>query len=74
MGLKYVMIDDGIPIVFSDALVHADVASGFSKSMITGAGFVGKDADGSFYAYGESLSLGIKSKPTDTKVIKRVLS
>lgn len=78
--MKYIIIDSLIPVIFSVALTHAEVA-GIKK--VTSAGFVeismGTDVDSNEIPMascsGESVSLGIRSdKEHDQKVINRMLN
>jgi hypothetical protein len=74
MGLKYVIVNDGaleLPIVFSDILIHAEVALRYRN--VVGAGFL-TVGDNEVNCYGESLSLGVKSRgEVDTKIVNRYL-
>lgn len=78
--MKYVMLEDTegrkIPIIFPDHLVHADVAMVMCKLINTrqkvrvgptSAGFISVGVD--IQTHGESETLGLKSKPTDTDYI-----
>ena len=74
---KYVIID-GSAIVFSGAIQHKDMV-GYGE-IASGAGFVrfaaGVDVNGEVErlvakTYGESISLGIKSRPEDEEKINR---
>jgi hypothetical protein len=77
---KYIIVD-GRVIVFCDALGHNDVARAFGYRPVESAGFVrfdiGKDEWGDeavvAKAYGESISLGIKSREEDSDLITRQL-
>ena len=76
---KYI-IADGSAIVFSAAITHSDMARG--KGRIDGAGFVTfsmVNVDGEDIikanAYGDSVSLGIKSRgEDDSAIITRQIS
>jgi hypothetical protein len=70
---KYI-IADGSAIVFSAAITHSDMVRG--KGRIDGAGFVTfamVNVDGEDIikanAYGDSVSLGIKSRGEDDSII-----
>ena len=55
--------------VFSDLETHLDVAAESGIEPVS-AGFVGMDANGKPFAYGESLSLNIKSDKCDTPILR----
>lgn len=60
-------------IVFDEILTHRDVARAvFHNQEITGAGFCYID-EGRFFAYGESISLKVKSGPNDSKILNKSL-
>jgi hypothetical protein len=87
MRMKYVMINDYIPFLFLEVVSHVEMKSLRSESFhgqgkITSAGFVqitmGEETgSGTYeitaYAFGESQSLGVKSKPQDSEIITRML-
>ena len=74
--LKYVIDRNGFPILFTEAMQHSDfkhfgpISAGFYKLIPT------KDEQGNLYteavAYGESLSLKMKSQVGDDKLIEFV--
>lgn len=69
--MKYVMIDDCIPIIFSSAMQHSD----FKHLNPTSAGMVRIDrveGECRFTAqcYGKSVSLNMKPAITDSKCIE----
>jgi len=70
--IKYVVFDNGLVedmIIFSDLTQHADVARGLE---VVSAGFI-QIFDG-VCCYGDSISLGVKSRPEeDEKIARRVL-
>jgi hypothetical protein len=74
--IKYIISDDGIPILFSCDLQHADVMHNGCLS----AGFMvfWYDAEKALIVvrcYGESTSIGVKSKlETDEKIIEEFLN
>jgi len=77
MSVKYIVFDYNIPVLFPDYAVHAEVASEMKDRYgdPTSAGFVARNADGTFSAYGESTSLDIKSDPKrDSQLITRMMS
>lgn len=60
------------PIIFPSFIAHSDIAQNFRK--VISAGFVqfAPEKDGNCVdveAYGESVSLKIKSRPKDTRLI-----
>lgn len=57
-ALKYIIIDEIFPIIFSAALTHKDIATGMKA---TSAGFCFRNLDGYWQCYGESISLNLKS-------------
>lgn len=83
MKLKYVIIDEGYPVLFGECNKHSD----FSRvGRITSAGFclVREEDDTSPHAvalrkltvtaFGESHSLKIKSAPHDASIIERLFT
>jgi len=72
MRMKYVILADNYPVVFSELQSHAEVARAFHMKA-TSAGFCGITHDGMFVCYGESVSLKVGSKPElDTRLINRL--
>jgi hypothetical protein len=70
--MKYVILADNYPVVFSELQSHAEVASAFHMEA-TCAGFCGLTREHKFICYGESVSLKVASKPEpDTKLINRL--
>ena len=68
---------DNVPIIFADIITHKQMASNYGgKDNISGAGFVSicenEEGTTTFEAYGESVSLEIKSQDVDSKIIKRM--
>ena len=67
-----------VPIIFPDVLTHEIVANHFGgKANVVSAGFVavGSDMDYKmrYGTYGESVSLGVKSRgERDDKIVRRV--
>lgn len=73
--IKYIIIDGYTPILFADHLIHSDVAAKHGGE-VTGAGFChigGKDEYGNpqFVCYGESVSLNVRSQPSDSAIVNR---
>lgn len=78
MQCKYIVIDGIMAVIFSDLMVHAEVAAGLRRyGKVTGAGFVSIGANNyelEVTPYGRSESLDIDSnKEEDTAAIKRAL-
>ena len=72
--MKYIIFDNKTPIIFSRGITHLSEGQRHHKvGNITSAGFISKDENGDIEAYGESVSLGIKSKKTDTDTIKNYI-
>lgn len=65
--MKYIIFDNYFPVVFPDNIEHKQIASGVDKEP-TSAGFIENGI-----CTGFSDSLGISSKPTDTKHVKILL-
>jgi hypothetical protein len=77
MALKYI-ISEYTPIIFNETLNHSDVARCL-HSKILSAGFVQIQVNMlkglfSVSAYGESISLGIGSRPEDSKILEDFLT
>ncbi len=72
---KYVMTRAFGPILFGPAIQHNEIATGYE---IISAGFcdvfVNNKGDVEVGVYGDSFSLGIKSKPEDEEKIRRMLT
>ena len=63
MKLKYVIVDQmytEVPIVFPEILTHAEVATWYRSTVVSG-GFCYFE-DGKYKCYGESISLRVKSR------------
>jgi hypothetical protein len=73
---KYIIWDDGITkcaIVFNNHLTHQNMAFQLNIKPIS-AGFVRITGDFDLVeAYGESVSLKLKSRPEDGAIIQRML-
>lgn len=74
--MKYVIIENRSPILFGIEIVHKDMAHRYN---ITSAGFCfisfnQNECKYKVKAYGESTSLGIKSKENDNKIIENILN
>jgi hypothetical protein len=71
---------DNVPIIFPNILNHSEMAEKFGgKENIVSAGFIsiypsyndqGEVEEITYVPYGESISLGIKSREEDKKLIK----
>ncbi len=76
MKIKYVIFDDIAPVLLSDCQQHADIRCQYRP---TSAGFCSyvfneTTCELDVTCWGESISLGIKSKPDiDSHLIKRLL-
>lgn len=71
MARKYVIVDNCIPILFTEANKHSDVARNLS---VTSAGFWDLNHDRTKVSvWGESLSLKKKSLPDDAVFIEKML-
>lgn len=71
--MKYITFEDGNFVIFSEGMVHADVATQMRKKPLS-AGFVSITASSSkglfVHCYGQSLSLGIRSREQDNLKIE----
>ena len=66
---KYIISRQHIPVVFSEVLTHAEVASAlFPNQEIVGAGFCYIE-DGKYVCYGESVSLRVISGVKDSEML-----
>jgi hypothetical protein len=77
MALKYI-ISEYSPIIFNETLNHSDVARCLHSKVLS-AGFVNiqvrmKSELFSVTAYGKSISLGIESRPEDSKILEEFLT
>jgi hypothetical protein len=79
MRVKYIIVDQGgldIPLVFSEILVHAEVARAYPGRVVS-AGFVSfrasPDGDLTADAWGESISLNVASRPEDSGIITKLI-
>jgi len=76
---KYIILDGYLPVIFSDAMTHWDVAVALKDTCgfdckPTGAGFVQQNEKGELTCYGESVSLKIKSNgEKDSKILNEKL-
>jgi hypothetical protein len=73
---KYIIVD-GCAIIFSAAIQHKDMVGHNERA--TGAGFVRfyfdeKEDEIKVKAYGESVSLGIKSQEGDSAILTRQIT
>lgn len=81
--VKYIVIEGSYRemFIFGDTRQHAEVWDKFrnNSNEIVSAGFlnigIGPDGNATVQAYGESISLNVKSNPErDTKLAKRTLN
>lgn len=61
-------------IVFPESLTHKLIAERVLTGPAHSAGFCYIDGEGKAVAYGESVSLNLKSRPEDATLIARALS
>ena len=71
MLIKYVMFDECLPVIFSAALHHKEVAALRSEKP-TGAGFVHFGSN-EITVFGESTSLGIGPGQSDEAIIRQMI-
>lgn len=74
MNIKYIVFDTGLChmiVVFPGVAQHRDFRD--LPWEVVSAGFVKQLDDGSWQCYGESISLGVKSRPEDTALANRQL-
>lgn len=75
---KYIIFDTGlnyVPIVFPNHVQHGSMALILGQWKPERAGFVNITADGTVAAYGESISLKLKSNPElDSKIIAKMFN
>lgn len=71
MDLKYIVVKGLVEeiIIFSPTITHAVMAVNFNQQVIS-AGFVDKN----WNCYGESISLGVKSRIEDTKIAQSIFA
>ena len=64
-----------MPYIFPEMISHDRFAYQMNAAdMVTSAGFVYVNAEGSYSCYGESISLRVKSNPTaDNKILNKFL-
>jgi hypothetical protein len=67
--MKYVIVDNVFPIIFSDGMKHSDF---IHRGEITSAGMIKISGD-EVHCYGESVSLKLKPDVTDELRIKTML-
>lgn len=75
MRCKYIVWSASEYVLFPESMKHSDVARRlFHSRKPESAGFVSfginADREVSVVCYGESESLGLKSKPSDSKIIQ----
>jgi hypothetical protein len=68
-------IDKEIIFVFPNEIIHRDFAMNNhgTSSRMRGAGFIGRDKNGTHFCYGRSDSLSVDSRPEDTILLKNLL-
>lgn len=73
--MKYIITSDGDVVLFNNGLKHSEVAIHLlMKTKVVSAGFMSVDDNGGINAFGESVSLKIKSrKDADAEFIARHL-
>lgn len=75
--MKYIIFykDGGFEqvVIFSDTMVHSDVARGLGVRSIISAGSVTVH-DGKVSAGGRSVTLGKESRPEDSSIIRKALA
>lgn len=72
--MKYIIVDNGqweAPVIFDEATQHYTMAQNVFGEVVA-AGFVVFRPEG-LECYGESISLGIESRPEDSKLINKML-
>ena len=76
---KYIIYDDDlldVAVIFSNHIQHDSMAMTIGCKPIS-AGFVEidgtKNGEPRAIAFGESVSLGLKSRPQDSKIIQKML-
>ena len=76
--MKYIIVESKLngeyPVLFPEHIKHSDMAQRFQHNKIVSAGkvlFNGNEKD--IVVFGNSISLGLKSKPEDTDLIRRGL-
>jgi hypothetical protein len=66
-NMKYIVVTANgleVAITFPEVITHADMAG---RQSVVAAGFCNRDLE----AFGESTSLGLKSRTQDTQLLKR---
>jgi len=72
---KYIMFNNNslrVPIIFPYTVSHAEMANHFPRWEVVSAGFVQWTKDG-ILAYGNSITLNVKSHPSDTDFMRRYM-
>lgn len=72
---KYVVLDyQGFDTIFMfpGFIGHSDFVASFINPVVISAGFI-EVYDNDAFAYGESVSLGIKARDEDSRLAKRAL-
>lgn len=71
MKLKYVIFDELFPVLLTEAMGHSEVRPQMKP---TSAGFCSiHPHDNTVAVWGESVSLKLKSQPTDAFLIEKML-
>ena len=75
MYMKYIRLEGSGIILFSGHLKHKDVAARWSSPAdeVISAGQFGCLDGETLVAFGESTSIGVKSRPEDTRIILAML-
>lgn len=75
---KYIIFDTGLnynPVIFPNHVQHGSMAMMLGQWTPERAGFVRVDEHGNVVAYGESISLGLKSNPEiDNKLLAKLFN
>ncbi len=68
---KYIILyEEELPVLFNPIIQHSEI--GIMKRVIS-AGFCSRNDDGTYSVWGESISLKVKSRPEDAKIIEKYL-
>jgi len=76
---KYIIVANStieLPYVFPELVKHSDLARLVTKDTtltVVGAGFCHVSNTGSYECYGDSSSLGVKSREEDSDLLNRML-
>ncbi len=77
MDMKYISYDNGMYddiVIFSSSRSHQEMVDSLNikKEDLLGAGFISM-GDGKFYCHGRSTTLGLNSRPNDSKIINKFM-